>query len=156
MVPDQDAVARFIERFAGGLTDAGMPRMPARVFVALLATDSGRLTAAELAERLHSSAGAISGAVRYLTQTQLVDRERVPGSRKDHYRVRDDVWHVATARRDDYVRRWAAALEEGIAAVGPDTLAGARLAETQAFFAFMQKEMPALVERWQEYRSLGG
>jgi len=62
-VPDQDAVARFIERFAGGLTDAGMPRMPARVFVALLATDSGRLTAAELAERLHSSAGAISGAV---------------------------------------------------------------------------------------------
>jgi len=66
------------------------------------------------------------------------------------------VWHVATARRDGYVRRWAAALEEGIAAVGPDTPAGARLAETQEFFAFMQKEMPALVERWQEYRSLGG
>jgi hypothetical protein len=47
-------------------------------------------------------------------------------------------------------------LEDGIAAVGPDTPAGARLAETQEFFAFMQKEMPALVERWQEYRSLGG
>ena len=59
-------------------------------------------------------------------------------------------------RRDDYLRRWASALEEGIAAVGPDTPAGARLAETQEFFAFMQKEMPALVERWQEYRSLGG
>ena len=44
-MPDQDAVARFVERFAGGLADAGMPRMPARVFVALLATDSGRLTA---------------------------------------------------------------------------------------------------------------
>jgi DNA-binding transcriptional regulator GbsR (MarR family) len=156
VVPDRDAVARFVERFAAGLADAGMPRMPARVFVALLVTDSGRLTAAELAEQLHSSAGGISGAVRYLTQTQLVDRERVPGSRKDHYRVRDDVWHVATARRDDYLRRWASALEDGIAAVGPDTPAGARLAETQEFFAFMQKEMPALVERWQEYRSLGG
>jgi len=94
--------------------------------------------------------------VRYLTQTQLVDRERVPGSRKDHYRVRDDVWHVATARRDDNLRRWTAALEDGIAAVGPDTPAGARLAETREFFAFLQKEMPALVERWQEYRSLGG
>jgi DNA-binding transcriptional regulator GbsR (MarR family) len=156
MVPDREGVTRFVERFAAALTDAGMPRMPARAFVALLVTDSGRLTAAELADQLHSSAGAISGAVRYLTQTQLVDRERVPGSRKDHYRVRDDVWHVATARRDDNLRRWTAALEDGIAAVGPHTPAGARLAETREFFAFLQKEMPALVERWQEYRSLGG
>ena len=155
-MPDQDAVARFVERFAAGLADAGhAPDARARVRRPA-GHRFGRLTAAELAEQLHSSAGAISGAVRYLTQTQLVDRERVPGSRKDHYRVRDDVWHVATARRDDYLRRWAAALEDGIAAVGPDTPAGARLAETQEFFAFMQKEMPALVERWQEYRSLGG
>ena len=80
----------------------------------------------------------------------------MPGSRKDHYRVRDDVWHVATVRRDDYMRRWQNALAEGIAAVGADTPAGARLAEAQEFFAFMQKEMPALIERWQEYRSLGG
>ena len=155
-MPDREGVTRFVERFAAALTDAGMPRMPARAFVALLVTDSGRLTAAELADQLHSSAGAISGAVRYLTQTQLVDRERVPGSRKDHYRVRDDVWHVVTARRDDNLRRWTAALEDGIAAVGPDTPAGARLAETREFIAFLQKEMPALVERWQEYRSLGG
>ena len=40
--------------------------MPARVFSALLATDSGRLTAAELAERLQISPAAVSGAVRYL------------------------------------------------------------------------------------------
>lgn len=105
---------------------------------------------------MHSSAGAISGAVRYLTQTQLVDRERVPGSRKDHYRVRDDVWHVATVRRDDNLRRWQSAMADGIAAVGADTPAGARLAETQEFFAFMQQEMPALVERWREFRSRGG
>jgi len=155
-LPDREAVARFVERFAAGLTDAGMPRMPARVFAALLVTDSGQRTAAELAEQLHSSAGAISGAVRYLTQTQLVDRERVPGSRKDHYRVRDDVWHVATVRRDDNLRRWQSALADGIAAVGADTPAGARLAETQEFFAFLQQEMPALVERWQEHRSRGG
>jgi len=44
-----------------------------------------------------------------------------------------------------------------VEAVSPvDEPAGARLAETREFFAFLQKEMPALVERWQEYRSLGG
>jgi DNA-binding transcriptional regulator GbsR (MarR family) len=65
---DDAAVGRFVERFAAILEDSGVPRMPARVFVGLLATDSGSLTAAELAERLQASPAAISGAVRYLAQ----------------------------------------------------------------------------------------
>ncbi|HEY0815369.1 MAG TPA: MarR family transcriptional regulator [Pseudonocardia sp.] len=153
---DTVQVSRFIERFAAALTDAGMPRMPARVFVALLATDSGRLTAAELAGQLQGSAGAISGAVRYLIQTHLVDREREPGSRRDTYRVRDDVWHVATGSRDDTMRRLSDPLPEGIAVLGADTPAGARLTETLEFFAFLQREMPALVERWEQLRSRRG
>jgi len=50
-----EAVSRFIERFAAVLTEAGIPRMPARIFAALLASDSGRLTAAELAAQLQAS-----------------------------------------------------------------------------------------------------
>ncbi len=111
-------VRRAVRRGAGRRRDAADARSRVR---RPAGHRLGRLTAAELAEQLHSSAGAISGAVRYLTQTQLVDRERVPGSRKDHYRVRDDVWHVATARRDDYLRRWSVRWREGIAAVGADT-----------------------------------
>ncbi len=155
-VRDASQVSRFVERFAAALTDAGMPRMPARVFVALLTTDSGRLTAAELAAQLQGSAGAISGAVRYLIQTHLVDREHEPGSRKDHYRVRDDVWHAATGSRDDTMRRLSAPLPEGIAALGADSPAGARLTETLEFFDFLQKEMPALVQRWEQTRSRRG
>jgi DNA-binding transcriptional regulator GbsR (MarR family) len=153
---DAAQVSRFVERFAAALIDAGMPRMPARVFVALLATDSGRLTAAELAAQLQGSAGAISGAVRYLIQTHLVDREHEPGSRKDYYRVRDDVWHTATASRDETMRRLSAPLPDGVAALGADTPAGARVAETLEFFDFLQKEMPALVERWKQTRSPKG
>ena len=59
---------RFVEHFALLLDEAGVPRMPARVFAAILADDAGRLTAGELAERLQVSPAAISGAVRYLTQ----------------------------------------------------------------------------------------
>ena len=40
----------FVEHFALLLDEAGMPRMPARVFAAILAEDAGRLTARELAE----------------------------------------------------------------------------------------------------------
>ncbi|MEK8170199.1 helix-turn-helix domain-containing protein [Streptomyces sp. M19] len=56
-----------------------MPRMPARVFVALLSTDSGHLTAAELASLLQVSPPAISGSIGLLTRLDLVRRQRVPG-----------------------------------------------------------------------------
>jgi len=42
---DNEAVRQFIERFASLLADSGMPRMPARIFAALLASDTSRLTA---------------------------------------------------------------------------------------------------------------
>ena len=84
---DEEAVMRFVERCALTLTEAGIPRMPARVFVALLVSDDGRRTAAELAEMLKVSPAAISNAVRYLQQVRLAVREREPGERRDHYRL---------------------------------------------------------------------
>jgi predicted transcriptional regulator len=149
---DAEAVSRFVERFAMTLEESGVPRMPARVFVTLLATDSGALTAAELAERLRVSPAAISGAVRYLIQVDLITRERDPGSRRDRYRVFDDAWYEATVRRERLLLRWEDSAREGVAALGPDTPAGARMVETVAFFEFLRREMPALQERWRQER----
>ena len=149
---DRAAVSAFIERFAVALAEAGFPRMPARVFAGLLATDSGRLTAADLAGLLQVSPAAISGAVRYLAQINLASRERAPGSRRDYYRVHDDVWYEAIARRDQVLARWERSLREGIEVLGPDTPAGARMAETLAFFEFLQRELPSLLKRWREHK----
>lgn len=150
---DAEAVSRFIESFAASLAEAGFPRMAARVFVGLLCADEGRLTAAELGETLQASAAAVSGAVRYLIQVGLASRARVPGARRELYRVHEDVWFEALVRRDKALSRWEANLLEGLTAVGEHTPAGARLAETLEFFTFLSKELPALLERWQEYRS---
>lgn len=141
-------VSGFVERFAAVLVESGVPRMPARVFAALLADDAGRMTAAGLAERLQVSPAAISGAIRYLTQTGLVSREREPGSRRDVYRLHDDEWYEAIVRREPLLPRWERALRDGVAAVGADTPAGRRLTESAAFFAFLQEELPAMLERW--------
>jgi hypothetical protein len=37
---------RFVERFAQVMVDSGMPRISSRIFVALLASDDGRLAEA--------------------------------------------------------------------------------------------------------------
>jgi DNA-binding transcriptional regulator GbsR (MarR family) len=151
-VRDEQAVARFIESFASALVEGGVPRMPSRVFAALLATDSGGLTAAELAERLQASPAAISGAVRYLVQVSLVAREREPGSRRDRYRLLNDLWYEAALRREPLLTRWERAMREGMAALGPDTPAGARMAESVEFFEFLQEELPAVLARWRARR----
>ena len=149
----KDPLFGYIERFASVLVAAGIPPMPARVFVALMVTDSGRLTAAELAEMLRISPAAVSGAVRYLIQLGLVLKEPVPGSRRDYYRMPDDVWHDMLRLRDQVMTRWTALVREGIDLVGPDTPAGARLAENAAFFEFVTKELPEVLTRWDEYRA---
>jgi DNA-binding transcriptional regulator GbsR (MarR family) len=144
-------VPHFVERFALLLTDAGMPRMPARVFACLMAEDSGRLTAAELGERLDVSPAAVSGAVRYLTQVGMAIREREPGARRDHYRLHDDVWIEMYVSRAILLQRWQEAAGEGAELLG-DSPAGRRLAETRDFFGFLRDELPAAMQRWREIR----
>ena len=152
--PD-DALFGYIERFASVLVSAGFPPMPARVFVALLVTDSGRLSAAELAAMLRISPAAVSGAVRYLIQLGLVHKERVPGSRRDYYRMPGNMWDDMIRMRDQVMGRWTALVREGIDLVGADTPAGERMAEQAAFLDFATKELSQILGRWQEYRASG-
>lgn len=144
-----DPLFDYVERFAGVLVMAGIPPMPSRVFVALLVSDSGRLSAAELTETLQISPAAVSGAVRYLTSLGLVHKERVPGSRREHYRMPPDIWHTMMRMRDAVLTRWSAMLKEGIGLVGPDSPASARLADHAAFFEFLSQELPAVLARWE-------
>ncbi|MFD8391687.1 GbsR/MarR family transcriptional regulator [Streptomyces sp. NPDC059680] len=149
---DPESVSRFVEHFAAQLVEAGMARMPSRVFAALLASDTGALTSAELGEQLKISPAAVSGAVRYLAQVHMVSREREPGSRRERYRVHSDQWYEALTSREAVIKRWEEALREGVAGLGADTPAGRRLAETLAFFEFIEQDVAQMMERWRAHR----
>lgn len=149
---DEAAVARFVEQFALILSEGSLPRMTARVFAALLVADGGRLTAAELADRLAVSPAAVSGAVRQLIDLGLVARGRDPGERRDHYVVDDDSWYRTITRRDAMMTRMTDSLADGIDALGPGTPAADRLAETRRFFAFLHAEVAAIMDRWDAQR----
>jgi DNA-binding transcriptional regulator GbsR (MarR family) len=148
-----EAVSRFVERFAAQLVEAGMQRMPARIFAALLASDSGALTSAELGQQLRVSPAAVSGAVRYLAQVNMVTREREPGSRRDRFVVHGNQWYEALTDREAILKRWETALREGVAGLGEDSPAGQRLAETLAFFEFIDGEVASMMERWRAHRA---
>ena len=148
---DPAAVRAFIESFTSQLTQAGFPRTPARIFVALLTSDSSRLTAAELGELLQTSPASVSGGVRYLTQVGLVTAEGEPGSRRQHYRMPTDVWEDIVRLRDRQLARWVTELQEGVTALGADSPAGARMADTVLYFEFLSAEMSSMLARWREH-----
>lgn len=150
---DDDALLRAVERFAQTLETSGMPRMAARVFAYVLAEDSDRYTAAELAEGLRVSPAAISGAVRYLLDARLLFREREPGMRSDLFRVYDDdVWSNIMGARLPALDQWVEAIDEAIGLVGADHPGGRRLVETREFFRFMRRETEQMMQRWREER----
>ena len=151
--PTSGTLADFIERFAAVLIVAGFPPMPARVFTALLVTDAGRLSAAELVDLLQISPAAVSGAVRYLTGIGLVHKERVPGSRREYYRMPGDIWHQVMLMRNQVLIRWAALLKEGIDLVGAQSPAGRRMTGHAEFFEFLATEMPVVMARWDAVNS---
>lgn len=153
---DPGSVTAFVERFTSVLVEAGIPRMPARIFAALLATDSARMTSAELSEQLQASPAAVSGGVRYLMSVGLIRREGEPGSRRHHYQVPDNVWDEVLRIRDRVLGRWTSVLREGIDLLGADTPAGTRMADSVHYFEFVSEELSSVLARRQAQKARAG
>lgn len=148
--PYSAQAAAFVERLAADLAEAGTQRMAARVFACLMVSEEPALTAADLAERLGVSPAAISGAVRYLSLTNLIIRERQPGSRRERYRLHQHVWYEAMTGRDGVLRRLLNTLRSGLDVVDPGGAAHRRITESVEFMSFLDEEIAAMLRRWQE------
>ena len=145
-----------VEHLGGALADAGLARLPARAFAALMATEDGRLTAAELATVLEVSPAGVSGAVRYLTQVRMIRRERERGSRRDVYVVADDAWHDVLMQSSQIYAPILAAMVAARSAVGERTRAGERMQLSVEFLEFVIREMGGIADRWAEYKATRG
>ncbi|MGH8828747.1 MAG: GbsR/MarR family transcriptional regulator [Jiangellaceae bacterium] len=150
---DREQLLRFIERFAMVMAASGFPRMPARVFAYALADDADRYTARELAEGLRVSPAAISGALKYLVQLNMLSRRREPGARADHYVVNDDdLWAGVIGGELTSLKGWEEVAADGVAVLGTTRPGGQRMLEAQEFFAFLHGELIELSQRWSDRR----
>lgn len=147
-----DPFAQFVENTAGELVAQGFPRMPANVIMALTASEEGRMTAAELAESLGVSPGAVSGAVRYLSNVGMVRSTTITGTRKHVYALPERPWYTASLTRRDVYGHIVAQLRRDIVRLPPGA-ARERIEEMADFFEFIDQRMPQLLEEWDNLRS---
>ena len=143
------------EQLALVLTNHGLQRMTARVLSVLLFTEQPTITAGELADQLHASTGAISGAIKMLTSVGLVERVPAPASRRDHYRLRDNAWAVLYTNQNQVLAAMQKAAEAGVAEAPMGGLAQHRLTQMRDFYDFLLSEIPALLDRWHEEHTRG-
>jgi DNA-binding transcriptional regulator GbsR (MarR family) len=149
----RDRRGAFVEHAAGVFIAQGFPPMPARVLIALTASDEGRLTSEELQKQLDVSAAAVSGAVRYLQTLGFVLRATEPGGRRHVYRLVSNVpWYTGSLSRAAGMRQIAEILGESREAIPAESPAHARIEEMIAFFHFLERRMPELLEEWQQLR----
>ena len=143
---DPAAVDLFEQRFTEALVQMGMPRMICRVLTCLMTTDSGSMTSADLVRRLRVSPASISKAIGVLEDQQLVRRER--DGRRERFVVDDDVWYRASIASGHTNNVFAAAALDGAEILGPDTPAGARLADTGRFLQCLGEDLLRRSEYW--------
>jgi DNA-binding transcriptional regulator GbsR (MarR family) len=132
----------FYERLGG-------PRMAGRLVGWLMVSDEPHFTAADLAAVLQASKGSISTTTRLLEHGGMLERFTIPGDRKAYFRLQPNWWIPMFKRRTAVLAQTKAMVEgwiDRLDGTSADRLS--RLAEMREFYAFLEREMPALLERW--------
>jgi len=147
--PREAEVKAWTDEFSARIEHVGLPPVVGRILAHLMICVPPEQSSAQLAEACKASKGAVSGAARMLTQMGLVERARKPGDRAAYFRVGEDAWSYLL-----HAEVLKARMYKQLAAEGLDLLADAspahrrRLQEFYEFNRFFERELPALVERW--------
>lgn len=151
--PRDDGKAAYIEEMGQALAGFGMPNMAGRILAALLVATPPEQSAAELAATLQASRGSISTMTRLLETPGLIQRVRKPGDRKVYYRNTPDAWYQAMRREATSMRAVRALAERGAELIHDEPDDARRgIEDTLEFLDFWEREMDAVLERWNEYR----
>jgi DNA-binding MarR family transcriptional regulator len=140
---------QYIEEVALGFERQGLFRMAGRVIGWLLICDPPEQTFGQIAGVLQASKGSISAAMKFLVPAGLVERISRPGERRDYYRCRPGAWAELArdqSRQYDDFRKLA---QRGLELLADAPAARReRLQGMHDLYAWLEREMPALWERW--------
>ncbi len=144
----------FVEEAGLSFEMVGLPRMAGRIFGWLLISNPPHQSPAELVEVLQASKGSISTMTRLLAQIGLIERISLPGQRRDYFRIRPNAWSQLTRQRLIQITAFRRLAEQGLSLIqAEDPALLKRLEEMRDMHAFLEQEMPQMLERWENRQS---
>ena len=153
LTPAQSAFIEEMGQFLGGY---GMTPMAGRMWGWLLLCDPPEQTAAEIAEALQASRGAISGTARILASAGFISRTTRRGDRREYFSSPPEALDSMLSNASVIYRRLREIAEHGLAAAGDSPSAEARLREFHDVVAFIEAELPRLIDGFLKERATHG
>ena len=141
--------SQFVEEMGQFLAGLGMTPMAGRMWGWLLICDPPEQTAADIAEALHASRGAISGTARLLATSGLIRRGTRRGDRREYFSAPPEALDSLLGSAAGIYRQMRAIAERGLAAITDRPKESrARLQEFHDVMAFVEKEVPAVIAKF--------
>ena len=147
---------RFVEEVGILFEQTGMPRMAGRILGWLSVSDSPHQTTSDLTEALKASKGSISTMTRLLIRIGLIERISLLGERHDYFCNKNGACHQLLADSIDQIKIFRQLMEHGLELTEGKAHANRQwLEEMRDMYVFMEREFPAIVERWEQKRKEG-
>ncbi|UJW31057.1 MarR family transcriptional regulator [Saccharothrix sp. AJ9571] len=146
------SVEEFVEHAGLYFERLGLSRTAGRVIGLLLVDPEDSADAPGLCERLGVAKSSMSVALGLLERGGLVERFRPPRGRRDHYRLTEDVFGRAFRAKMAEFTTFAELAEQGLAVAGGNPKSRVRLESMRDMYAFMGREFPKLLDRWDRER----
>jgi DNA-binding transcriptional regulator GbsR (MarR family) len=144
----------FVEEMGQTLAGYGMTPMAGRMWGWLLICEPPEQTAAEIADALQASRGAISGTARILASAGMIRRSTRRGDRREYFSAPPETFDSFLRSAGRIYRQFREMAERGLTAMAdrpPESRA--RLQELRDVFAFVEQEVPAVVDRFLSQRA---
>lgn len=146
---DLSAERRYAEEAGVVLAGMGMPQAYGKLLGWLLICTPAAQSGAELVAALGLSKGSVSAGLRNLEAGGLVRRVAMPGRRGSFYEMTPDA--IMRAAGSEKFTLFRQLMDRGLDVVGGEDAPGAeRLRVTRDFYAFIETEMPKLIQRFQD------
>jgi DNA-binding transcriptional regulator GbsR (MarR family) len=139
----------FVEEMGQALASYGMTPMAGRMWGWLLICEPPEQTAAEIADALQASRGAISGTARILASAGMIKRSTRRGDRREYFSAPPETFDSFLEGAGRIYRRFREMAERGLVAIADRPAESrARLQELRDVFAFVEQEVPVVVDRF--------
>lgn len=139
---------RYAEEAAIVLSGMGLPPAYGKLLGWLLICDPPSQTSTQLVEALGLSRASVSTGMRQLESSGLARRVPIPGHRGHAYQIQPDAF-IRVAAEPTRFRAFRELMDRGLdLRGGPATRGTDRLRLTRDFYAFIERELPKLVDHF--------
>lgn len=153
--PDAEIEA-YVEDVALFWERQGLPRIAGRIVGHLLVCDPPHRSAGQLVADLEVSKGSVSTMLRLLLTSKSIEAVAVPGDRATYYQLSPDSLERKLEQRLAHMTSFRALADRGLSLLdGEPAERTRRLRKVASMYAFMERELPQLLERWRAEQEAG-